>query len=146
MLEVGAGTGILSLELAARVKSVTAMDPSAAMMEKLQEKTVSRLVNSCCILPTMMFQSERNLSNVEPINAALESIDQLHGQTYDIVIMSLTLHHIDELNPVLSLVAQALKPTGRLFVYDFLRQPGSGSFHDGIDLEVRAELMRALDL
>ena len=40
MLEIGAGTGMLSLPLASKLKSVTAVDTSAEMLERLKEKKV----------------------------------------------------------------------------------------------------------
>eukprot|EP00730_Choanoeca_flexa_P004877 TRINITY_DN11828_c0_g1_i8.p2 TRINITY_DN11828_c0_g1~~TRINITY_DN11828_c0_g1_i8.p2 ORF type:complete len:241 (+),score=53.87 TRINITY_DN11828_c0_g1_i8:2233-2955(+) len=116
VLEVGSGTGLLSLEMAPRVKHVLAIDPSEAMMAQLIAKKEKRAIN-----------------NLTTITAALDDIAQLEGRIFDIVVVAMTLHHIEHLNPILTIFAQSLAPKGRLFVYDFLREAGSDQFHGSDD-------------
>ena len=102
-LDFGAGTGALSVPLAAHVGRVTALDTSAAMLAKLIEKNVA------------------NITTLErDIFCGL-------SETYDGVISSMALHHVADTPQLLSCMHQSLKTKGRLALVDLYRE--DGSFH-----------------
>ena len=70
------------------------------------------------------------------IQCELKSSDQLDNKKYDLIVLGMTLHHIDDVEAILSLAASSLKPTGKLFIYDILKEANSDTFHGDIDLKV----------
>lgn len=102
-LDFGAGTGAVSLPLAAQVGQVTALDTSAAMLAKLIEKNVA------------------NISTLE------QDIFCGLSETYEGVISSMALHHVADIPQLLSCMQQCLKPNGQLALIDLYSE--DGSFH-----------------
>lgn len=139
VMELGAGTGILSLAMAAKAQHVVAMDPSQDMIAKLNEKKVS-VMSSLCISSIIhrddCEQESKKIANLTAVASALESESQLEAEQFDVIVLSLTLHHIQDINTVTQLLARALKPKGLLFIYDFKKQEGSDQFHKHVDEKV----------
>lgn len=102
-LDFGAGTGAISVPLAAQVKRVTALDTSAAMLEQLTAK------------------------NIANINALEHDIFCGLSQTYDGVISSMALHHVADIPRLLKCMQQCLKENGQLALIDLYSE--DGSFH-----------------
>lgn len=102
-LDFGAGTGALSVPLAAQVGQVTALDTSAAMLGKLIDKHVP------------------NITTLEQdIFSGLSDI-------YDGVISSMALHHVAGIAELLKCMHGCLKENGQLALIDLYRE--DGSFH-----------------
>ena len=78
VLDIGAGPGTLTIPLAKRVKKVTVVDPSPAMIECLKEN-----------------MKEEGLTNVVCINKKWEEMDTGEIETHDIVIASFSLAMLD---------------------------------------------------
>lgn len=114
LLEYGAGTGLVSQELAGHVGRVTLADPSAGMREMMEEKVAAGG------LPTDARVWDLDLATDPPPD-----------ERFDLVVTVMTLHHVPELAPVLDGFATVLEDDGHLCVVD-LEEEG-GEFHRGHD-------------
>ncbi len=110
VLDFGCGTGLLSLGLAARTRSVTGLDTSAGMLAELSAKI-----------------ERAGLAGVGTLLADLAAGDPLPGQ-YDVVASAMALHHVADLDRVLPRLFAATKPGGRLALADLDSE--GGRFHD----------------
>jgi SAM-dependent methyltransferase len=111
LLEYGAGTAQLSQELAGDVGPITAADSSEGMREVVAAKLADGR------LPEGTRVWDLDLSDGE-----------VPQDRFDLVATMLTLHHIPELEPVLSAFAALLEDGGHLCVVDLVAE--DGSFHD----------------
>jgi len=109
VLDFGCGTGLLTLQLAPQVKSITGVDSSRGMLNVLAAK-VTKL----------------NVGNVRTLLLDLEAGDTL-PDTYDLIVSNMTLHHIREVGPLLDRFHQAIVPGGHLCLSDL--DPDEGLFH-----------------
>ncbi|HRU07577.1 MAG TPA: class I SAM-dependent methyltransferase [Candidatus Brocadiia bacterium] len=131
-MDFGCGTGLLSLELAPHVRTMTAVDGSDGMLAVLNEK-VLRL----------------NLSNVKTLRVDPEAGGALEG-TFGLVCSSMTLHHIQDVGQLLRQFHAILAPGGRLCLADLDAEGGefhsdnTGVFHFGFDRQaLKAEFEKA---
>ncbi len=102
-LDFGAGTGVLSVPLAAHVGHVTALDTSAPMLAKLVDKNVANIT-------TLEHDIFNGLSD-----------------TYAGVISSMALHHVADIPALLKCMHQGLAADGQLVLIDLYSE--DGSFH-----------------
>jgi ubiquinone/menaquinone biosynthesis C-methylase UbiE len=130
-LEYGCGTGLVSRILSPQVKTIMAVDTSPRMLEVLRRKA-----------------GEEKIANIETLAHDLTQ-KPLPDNNFDLVISSMTLHHIPDLEALLQRFFAALKPGGYLAVADLVTEDGSfhednsGVAHHGIDPEaVRAMLKK----
>jgi phosphatidylethanolamine/phosphatidyl-N-methylethanolamine N-methyltransferase len=101
ILDLAAGTGLLTLEIASRAQKVYGLDISAAMLEQAQIKARAR-----------------QLTNVEfRVGDACQL--SFAAETFDVVVISNALHVMLEPERVLTEVHRVLKPDGRLIVPTF---------------------------
>jgi 2-polyprenyl-3-methyl-5-hydroxy-6-metoxy-1,4-benzoquinol methylase len=128
VLDFGCGTGLLTLRLAPRVKSITGVDTSRGMLNVLGAKI-----------------ARQNLTNVKTLLLDLEAGEALPDR-YDLIVSNMTLHHIREVGPLLDRFYKAISPGGHLCLCDLDSDDGlfhddnQGVFHQGFD---RAVLCRA---
>jgi ubiquinone/menaquinone biosynthesis C-methylase UbiE len=110
-LDLGAGTGFLTLPLAGHAGHVTAVDISPAMAQDLQQRA-----------------EEAGHDNVESIAGDLNML-RIPAASLDVVVSNYALHHVT--NPQKrELVARVhgwLKPGGRLVVADMMFGRGLGA-------------------
>ncbi len=129
LLDYGAGTGLVSEQLAPTVGSVTLADRSQGMLAVLRAKAAAGRFGA----------------------AEIWDFDLGRGDTtderFDRVVSAMVLHHIVDLGPVLRGIAELLSPDGVACLVDLDHDP-DGSFHtdrsnfaghDGFD---RAQLRR----
>ncbi len=109
-LDVGCGTGRLSILLSDRVGSVVVTDPSAGMVRVAQERIETADLSD----------------RLRAVQADLTT-DPLDG-TYDVVWSSMALHHVQDLDALLRSVAGLLVTGGRLAIADLDEDP-DGAFH-----------------
>lgn len=128
-LDVGAGTGLISLGLLSDVAEVTAADASAGMLKVLEEKVRALGIG----------------------NLHTRQVDLSKGEwpaaRFDLIVSSMTLHHLPDVPCVLRRLRPALRPGGWIALADLDAEDGSfhadktGVYHSGFD---RAEVCRWL--
>ena len=130
VLEIGCGTGLLSLLVSPYVNSLTAVDTSTGMIEALEAKLA---VNP-------------GISNIKPAQVLLEHPDDpmiqnpaVAGESpkrFDLIISHLVLHHIPSLQQVLGTMYGCLKPGGQIALTDFENfGPEAEKFHPKSKME-----------
>jgi ubiquinone/menaquinone biosynthesis C-methylase UbiE len=115
-LDVGGGTGRLSILLADRVGSVVVTDPSAGMVQVARERIEAAGLSD----------------RLRAVQADL-TIDRLDA-AFDVVWSSMALHHVPDLEGLLRSVAGLLVDGGRLAIADLDEDP-DGAFHDKVDFD-----------
>ena len=110
VLDFGCGTGLLSLAILPYVRSVISVDNSQGMLDMLDAKIAAE-----------------KLPNVRTRLVDLARGDRLPGPV-DLVVSSMTFHHIRDIVPVLAAMAQVLRPGGRIAIADL--DSDEGMFHD----------------
>src|ERR1700754_2747152 len=110
VFEYGAGTGLVSQELATSVGPITLADPSAGMREVMHSKVATGA------LPASTRIWDLDLST-----------DSVPDERFDLVVTVMTLHHIVDLTPVLDGFENLLDGGGHLCVIDLVKE--GGSFH-----------------
>jgi ubiquinone/menaquinone biosynthesis C-methylase UbiE len=108
-LDYGCGSGLVTLGLQPFVGRITGADSSQGMLEVLRRK-----------------QQERGISNVVAKFIDLEQ-QRLDG-SYDLIVSSMTMHHVHDVTALIGSFARALNPGGWLALADL--QSEDGSFHD----------------
>ena len=109
ILDYGCGTGLISFGLFEYAKSVTAMDNSRGMINELNRKT--------------------SLSNIKNIKTLLHDIEKedLPKNAFDMVVSSMTLHHLKKTDIFFKKSKTALKQNGYLAICDLFEE--DGTFH-----------------
>ena len=128
-LDYGAGTGLLTLSLLPKVASITALDASKGMLEQLARKiTDARIPNATARLWNL---------ETEPYTE----------DRFDLVVSSMTLHHLRDVPLVMKRLSALLNPGGWIALADLDTEDGSfhgqaeDVFHHGFD---RQEIARWL--
>ena len=111
VVDLGCGTGQLSLPLAERGARVLAVDVSAAMVRRLEANA-----------------RERAIGNVEGLDIPIENLS-LPAGSVDLVVTSYALHHLRDADKsrVVSAAYQWLRPGGTLLVADMMFGRGGTS-------------------
>ncbi|SFP35215.1 class I SAM-dependent methyltransferase [Hydrogenimonas thermophila] len=119
LLDIGAGTGLLTRRVLPYVDKITALDTSAGMLEEL-EKKVEGNVEIC----------QTDIIKYEP------------SEKFDGIISSMTLHHIEDTEGLFKHLYKLLKPGGFIALADLAPEDGTfhsngneGVFHFGFDEE-----------
>jgi ubiquinone/menaquinone biosynthesis C-methylase UbiE len=107
-IEVGAGTGLLGLQFAGRLRELVLTDPSTGMLEVAAEK-VRR-------------QRLRNV-RTQRFDVTADTLPQ----RFDLVFSLLMLHHVEDTAAALGAVRRLLVPGGRAALADLDTE--DGSFH-----------------
>ena len=102
VLEFGCGTGLVGINIAPYVKDLKGIDTSAKMVEKFNEKAKKLNLNA---------------------KACQKDIFEIN-ESFDVVISSMTLHHIKNLN---ALNEKLKSITNRVFLADLVKE--DGTFH-----------------
>jgi 2-polyprenyl-3-methyl-5-hydroxy-6-metoxy-1,4-benzoquinol methylase len=121
ILDFGCGTGLLTLRLQPLVRSIHGVDSSSGMLEVLESKIQAQ-----------------HLSNITTQYLDVETGGELTG-TYDLVVSSMTLHHVLDIKPLLAQFYRVTRAEGRLCLADLDLDNGhfhgnnQGVFHFGFD-------------
>lgn len=125
VLDIGAGTGLLTLAAAPRVAHVTAVDNSPAMCHQLELEL-----------------EQRSISNVDVVVSTASDLP-LAAASVDVILSNYCFHHLQdkEKRQALSEAIRVLRPTGRLVVGDMMFQVG---FRQARDRAVIVRFARAM--
>lgn len=100
--DFGCGTGALSVSIAQWAKKVTAIDYSPQALEKARERA-----------------KREEISNIEFLREDLHDLSLPSGKT-DLVVLSQSLHHVEDPAAVLREAARILKRGGRAVVLELM--------------------------
>jgi ubiquinone/menaquinone biosynthesis C-methylase UbiE len=131
VLDYGCGTGLLAMQLQARVRSVTGADSSPAMLDVLKDK----------------------IATLKPGNVSAQLVDFERGAhasgEYDLIVSSMVTHHIPDTAALLREWKRLLRPHGQIAFADLDTEDGAfhgdntGVFHLGFDRAKLRELLHA---
>lgn len=104
VVDLGAGTGLLALALAPRVRELVAVDISERMLERLDDEA-----------------SADGVHNVETVVADLRRLP-LEDESATLVVSNYAFHHLDDSGKELALAEarRILRPGGRLVICDMM--------------------------
>ena len=125
IIDFGVGTGLLGFEIAKDVKQVYGVDTSEGMLQKLKEK------NS-------------DTSFIIPIHQDI--INEPLKDTFDGLISSMTLHHIQNIELFFQSISKVLKKDAFIAIADLESEDGTfhsdntGVHHFGFDEKVLKEI------
>ncbi len=108
-LEFGAGTGITSFILKDSLKEITLMDNSFEMVKIMNNKIKTAGIEN---LKTINFNLEKKVYN---------------DATYDLIFNQMVLHHISDINNIITKFYNLLNSGGYLAIADLYTE--DGSFH-----------------
>ena len=109
-MEYGSGTGLLSFALKDVLPSITLMDSSIEMTKEAQRKV-----------------DEQKIESLRPLQYDMLT-QELPQDTYDLIYILQTLHHIEDTDLFLTKSSQLLNPGGNLVIIDLVKE--DGSFHE----------------
>jgi len=128
VLDFGAGTGLVTAQIAPRVNRIVAADTSRAMLDKLDSKPeLKEKVETVC-------------------QDLLENPLDLR---FDLIVSAMTMHHVEDTSRLIQIFSEHLNDSGIVALADLDKEDGSfhpadteGVFHFGFD---RAELRTILE-
>ncbi len=119
VLDFGAGTGLISTQIAPLVNRIVAVDISQAMLDKLESKPeLKGKVDTVCqdLLDT-------------PLDAR-----------FDLIVSAMAMHHVEDTSRLIERFAEHLNDSGMIALADLDKEDGSfhpadtvGVFHFGFD-------------
>lgn len=118
VLEIGCGTGLLSLRLAPYVASILAIDAAQGMIDALTQK-LARSENEgirAKIQPLCVMLEDPEDKRLPPADA---SRPEGPREKYDLITSHLVLHHIADLAAVLRTMYGCLRPGGQVALTDY---------------------------
>ena len=129
VMELGCGTGLLTLRLAPKVGNIVALDGAKGMLSRLEEKL-----------------REAQQTNVRTVHIDLER-DELPKGPFHLVAAAMLLHHIPDPEPLIRSLRGVLHPGGWIALADLDAEDGSfhddptGLFHHGFSRDRMTELL-----
>jgi len=129
VMDFGAGTGLITTQVADKVGKVTAVDVSEAMLEKLATKDeLKGKVDIVC-------------QNI---------IEQPIGSEFDLIVSAMAMHHVKDTDKLVQCFAEHLKPGARVALADLDEEDGTfhpedaeGVYHNGFDRDVFLDKLKA---
>ncbi|MEJ2398203.1 MAG: methyltransferase domain-containing protein [Gammaproteobacteria bacterium] len=117
VMDFGAGTGLLTSHIAAKVRRIAAVDTSKSMLEQLADKPEFK-------------------DKVTPI--CQDITEQPLDSRFDLIISAMAMHHVEDTHKLFSSFARHLQPGGRIALADLDKEDGTfhpadaeGVFHHG---------------
>jgi ubiquinone/menaquinone biosynthesis C-methylase UbiE len=121
LLDYGTGTGLIALEFRNSVKKIVAVDSSKDTLTFLQKKL-----------------NADSITTIEPLEWSIGS-DPSQLPRFDIIIVSLTLHHVTDTSQAAEVFYSILNPGGTIAVADL--DPDNGESH-GPEMTVQNGFVR----
>lgn len=110
VLEYGAGTGLLGIALAARVREVVLVDSSPGMIDVARRRAV-----------------EAGCANITAEVGDL-TVEAWAGEPFDLVVSLMAMHHVPDITLLLRRLHAATVDGGWIAVLDL--EPEAGAYHD----------------
>lgn len=127
ILDFGVGTGLLGFDVATSVKQVYGVDISSEMISKLKEK---------------------NSDELNIISFTQDIINEPLEQTFDGLISSMTLHHIENLKNFFDTIYKNIEDGGFIAIADLETEDGTfhsdntGVFHFGFNKDSLVKIVK----
>lgn len=134
VFDYGAGTGLVTLGLYPHVRTIVAADSAKGMLDVLGQKC-----------------TEVGLNRVETLLLDLEH-EAPPGRRFDLVVSTMTLHHIADAQRLVRVLSEMLRPGGFLAIADLDLDGGqfhtdsTGVMHEGFDRSEVAALFASSGL
>ena len=129
VMDFGAGTGLITAQVASKVGKVTAVDVSEAMLERLAAKDELR-------------------GKVEIVCQNI--LEQPIGTEFDLIVSAMAMHHVEDTDKMIKRFVEHLKPGARVALADLDEEDGSfhpedvqGVYHAGFNREAFTEKLEA---
>ena len=129
VMDFGAGTGLITAQVADKVGKVTAVDVSEAMLERLAAKAELK-------------------GKVEIVCQNI--IEQPLGTEFDLIVSAMAMHHVKDTDKMIERFAQHLKPGASVALADLDEEDGSfhpedvqGVHHSGFNREALTEKLKS---
>ena len=119
-VEFGCGTGILSETIAPKVGRIVGVDTSPEMVNVYNNKAKTKGMSNMTAVCLDILDDEAVQKAVA--GGALPA-------SYDLVLLQMCLHHVEDVPQVFSKLAARLQPDGRMVIADILKTPDSMGFH-----------------
>lgn len=110
--EFGAGTGLLSIALKDCFREIIMVDNSVEMVRMTKDKIIMQKLNNLKIY-------EWNLEE-----------KPFEEKKFDTIYTQMAMHHVKDVDKILTLFYEMIKPGGQLFIADLFSE--DGSFHEDI--------------
>ena len=121
VMDFGAGTGLITSQIAEKVEKVTAVDVSQAMLDKLMAK-------------------EELQGKVEVLFQNI--LEQPLSIRFDLIVSAMAMHHVEDTVKMVACFAEHLKPGGKIALADLDEEDGTfhpanieGVYHNGFNRE-----------
>lgn len=130
VIELGCGTGLISLGLQRRVGTITCVDSSRGMLDVLDEKI-----------------RDKGITNMKTQLADFDRGDRIEGK-FHMVVSSMTMHHVKDIPSMFKQWYDLLLPGGFVCAADLDIEDGSfhadntGVFHYGFDRKALKDLLQ----
>ena len=130
VLDFGCGTGLVTLRLQPYVRCIIGVDSSKGMLSVVDDKV-----------------ARQGFANVYTQFVDFDKGVSLTG-AFDLIVSSMTVHHVPDIGMLFRMWHQLLKPEGRLCFADLDMEGGSfhsdntGVFHFGFDREELKKLLQ----
>jgi cyclopropane fatty-acyl-phospholipid synthase-like methyltransferase len=128
VMDLGAGTGLLSFFIAPYVSKVVAVDNSASMLDEFRIKSSEFECETEAIYTDIMKYDAKN--------------------KFDLIISSMTLHHIQDINALFSKLYELLNDNGYIAIADLDSEDGTfhsedtGVCHYGFDRDEISQIAK----
>jgi putative AdoMet-dependent methyltransferase len=128
VMDFGAGTGLISGQVATKVGKITAVDISESMLEKLAAKPeLKGKVQTIC----------QDITK-KPLD-----------ETFDVIVSAMAMHHVKDTDNLIHTLAAHLNSNGRVALADLDKEDGSfhpedteGVYHSGFDRDALASILK----
>lgn len=131
VIDFGCGTGLISLALQSSFSQITGIDTSQGMVDVLNNKIKTADINNIEVLCLDITQSTPDIKA-------------------DVIVSSMALHHVEDVDSLLKTFTAMLNPGGYLALADLDTEPGTfhpdntGIYHFGFNREWFIELLLLL--
>lgn len=129
VMDFGAGTGLISSQVAPLVNKILAVDVSEAMLDRLVAK------------PELHGKVEAVCQNI---------LEQPLSEQFDLIMSAMAMHHVEDTVKLIQTFSEHLKPGASVALADLDKEDGSfhpadvqGVYHSGFEREALQSILEA---